>query len=58
MDRGGIRDAIAQEEVLRQWLGAISVRNAEAESDKFIMMASMNLVNCIADSPVLSAVDG
>jgi hypothetical protein len=41
-----------------QWLGAISERNAEAESDKFVMMASMNLVNCIAGAPVLSAVHG
>jgi hypothetical protein len=39
-----------------QWLGAISERNAEAESDKFVMMASMNLVNCIAGAPVSSAV--
>jgi len=39
-----------------QWLRAISERNAEAESDKFVMMASMNLVNCIAGVPVLSAV--
>jgi len=38
-----------------QWLGAISERNAEAESDKFVMMASMNLVNCIAGGPVSSA---
>jgi hypothetical protein len=41
-----------------QWLGAISVRNAEAESDKFVMMASMNLVNCIAGAPVLSSLHG
>ena len=41
-----------------QWLGAISERNAEAESDKFVMMASMNLVNCIAGAPVSSAVHG
>jgi len=41
-----------------QWLGAISVRTAEAESDKFVMMASMNLVNCIAGAPILSAVHG
>lgn len=39
-----------------QWLREISGRNAEAESDKFVMMASMNLVNCIAGTPVLSAV--
>jgi hypothetical protein len=41
-----------------QWLGSISERNAEAESDKFVMMASMNLVNCIAGAPVSSAVHG
>jgi hypothetical protein len=37
---------------------AISERNAEAESDKFVMMASMNLVNCIAGGPVSSAAHG
>jgi hypothetical protein len=41
-----------------QWLGAISKRNAEAESDKFVTMASMNLVNCIAGAPVSSVVHG
>ena len=41
-----------------QWLREISERNAEAQSDKFVMMASMNLVNCIAGAPVLSAVHG
>src|SRR5450631_180593 len=40
-----------------QWLREISGRNAETESDKFVMMASMNLVNCIAGTPVLSAVN-
>jgi hypothetical protein len=39
-----------------RWLCEISGRNAEAESDKFVMMASINLVNCIADTPVLSVV--
>ncbi len=39
-----------------QWLREISERHSEAQSDKFVMMASMNLVNCIADAPVLSAV--
>jgi hypothetical protein len=39
-----------------QWLREISERNAEAQSDKFVMMASMNLVNCIAGAPVSSAV--
>ena len=38
-----------------QWLREISERNAEAQSDKFVMMASMNLVNCIAGAPVSSA---
>jgi hypothetical protein len=41
-----------------QWLHEISVRNAEAPSDKFVMMASMNLVNCIAAVPVLPAAHG
>jgi hypothetical protein len=41
-----------------QWLREISQRHAEAESDKFVMMASMNLVNCIASAPVSSAVHG
>src|SRR5580704_2442268 len=41
-----------------QWLGAIAERNAQAESDKFVMMASMNLVNCIASASVSSAVHG
>ena len=40
-----------------QWLREISERNAEAESDKFVMMASMNLVNCIAGASISSAVD-
>ena len=39
-----------------QWLREISERHAEAQSDKFVMMASMNLVNCIAAAPVSSAV--
>jgi hypothetical protein len=30
-----------------QWLRELSGRNAQSESDKFVMMASMNLVNCI-----------
>lgn len=41
-----------------QWLREISERNAEAQSDKFVMMASMNLVNCIASAPVSSTVHG
>ena len=41
-----------------QWLREISERNTEAQSDKFVMMASMNLVNCIAGAPVLSAAHG
>jgi hypothetical protein len=35
-----------------QWLRGSSQRNGEAESDKFVMMASMNLVNCIASAPL------
>src|ERR1700678_1011609 len=41
-----------------QWLREISERHAEAQSDKFVMMASMNLVNCIAGASVSSAVHG
>ena len=41
-----------------QWLREISERNEEADSDKFVMMASMNLVNCIAGAPVTSAAHG
>lgn len=41
-----------------QWLREISQRHAQAESDKFVMMASMNLVNCIAGVPVSSAAHG
>ena len=41
-----------------RWLREISERNAEAQADKFVMMASMNLVNCIAGAPVSSAVHG
>jgi hypothetical protein len=41
-----------------QWLREISERHAEAESDKFVIMASMNLANCIAGAPVSSAVHG
>jgi hypothetical protein len=40
------------------WLREICERNAEAESDKFVIMASMNLVNCIAAAPVSSEVHG
>jgi hypothetical protein len=31
-----------------EWLRDLASRNAERESDKFVMMASFNLVNCIA----------
>jgi hypothetical protein len=31
-----------------QWLADLAQRGAEAESDKYVMMASVNLVNCIA----------
>ena len=41
-----------------QWLREISQRDGEADSDKFVMMASMNLVNCIAGAPVTSTVHG
>ena len=41
-----------------QWLREISERNAEAQSDKFVMVASMNLVNCIAGAPASSAIYG
>jgi hypothetical protein len=41
-----------------QWLREISQRYAEADSDQFIVMASMNLVNCIASAPVTSTLHG
>lgn len=31
-----------------QWLADLAQRGAEAESDKYVMMASVNLANCIA----------
>ena len=34
-----------------QWLRLNSERNRDTESDKLVMMASMNLVNCIAGAP-------
>jgi hypothetical protein len=39
------------------WLRDLARRQAESESDKFVMMASINLVNCIAysDLPTLRA---
>jgi hypothetical protein len=33
-----------------EWLAQIASRHSEAESDKFALMASFNLVNCIAYS--------
>jgi hypothetical protein len=33
-----------------QWLKDLAQRKAEKESDKYVMMASINLVNCIARS--------
>jgi hypothetical protein len=30
------------------WLRDLALRHAESESDKFVMLASINLVNCIA----------
>jgi hypothetical protein len=33
-----------------QWLRDLAQRKAEKESDKYVMMASVNLVNCIAHS--------
>jgi len=32
------------------WLKNVARRGAEKESDKYVMMASVNLVNCIAHS--------
>jgi hypothetical protein len=40
-----------------QWLRGNSRRH-EAESDKFVIMASMNLVNCIASAPVTLTAHG
>jgi len=31
-----------------RWLADVAQRGAEAESDKYVMMAAVNLVNCIA----------
>lgn len=39
--------------VVRQcthWLQSVAVRNAAKEADKYVMMAAINLVNCIAFS--------
>jgi hypothetical protein len=33
-----------------QWMRDLAKRKAEKESDKYVMMASVNLVNCIAHS--------
>jgi hypothetical protein len=41
-----------------QWLRQVSERETEAESDKFVMMASINLVNCIAAAAVISRIQG
>jgi hypothetical protein len=41
-----------------QWLRGSLRRNGEAESDKFVIMASMNLVNCIASAPVTLTAHG
>jgi hypothetical protein len=41
-----------------QWLRELSQRNAESESDKFVMMASMNLVNCIGGARVSPVAHG
>jgi hypothetical protein len=41
-----------------QWLRGLSQRNAESESDKFVMMASMNLVNCIGGARISSVAHG
>jgi hypothetical protein len=41
-----------------QWLSARSQRNGAGESDKFVIMASMNLVNCIASATVTLTAHG
>lgn len=41
-----------------QWRRKVSEREGEAESDKFVMMASINLVNCIAAAAVISPIHG
>jgi hypothetical protein len=41
-----------------QWRRQVSEREREAESDKFVMMASINLVNCIAAATVISPIHG
>jgi hypothetical protein len=35
-----------------QWRRQVSERDEETESDKFVMMAAINLVNCIAAAAV------
>lgn len=42
---------------INAWLAELTIQRAEAESDKFIMMAAVNLVNCIASARVKNAVD-
>lgn len=41
-----------------QWLRGRSQRNGAGESDKFVMMASINLVNSIASAPVTMTAHG
>ena len=41
-----------------QWLSAGPRRDSARESDKFVIMASMNLVNCIASAPVTLTAHG
>jgi hypothetical protein len=39
----------------KAWLQDLAQRKAEKESDKYVMMALVNLVNCIAHAPARSA---
>lgn len=39
------------------WLMEIAERGAESESDKYVMMAGINIVNCIAHAHVQNALN-
>jgi hypothetical protein len=41
-----------------RWRRRVSEREREAESDKFVMMASINFVNCIAAAAVVAPIHG
>jgi hypothetical protein len=41
-----------------RWRRRVSERHEETESDKFVMMAAVNLVNCIAAAAATSPING